>query len=60
MEGQNLEIDNRMRITVIQTIARMNENELALFLSQCDFKGSTEEEVRAWLDEPLRPFVKNP
>ena len=54
MEGQNIEIDNHMKISVIQTMNRMNENELALFLSQCDFKGATEQEIRAWLDKPLK------
>ena len=58
MEGQNIEIDNSMRITVIQTINRMNEDELALFLTQCDFVGSTQKEVRKWLDQPLKPFKK--
>lgn len=58
MEGQNIEIDNSMKITVIQTIHKMNEDSLALFLTQCDFKGATETEIRAWLDQPLKPFVK--
>lgn len=58
MEGQNIEIDNSMKITVIQTIHKMNEDSLALFLTQCDFKGATEAEIRAWLDQPLKPFVK--
>ena len=42
MEGQNIEIDNSMKITVIQSIHKMNEDSLALFLTQCDFKGATE------------------
>lgn len=60
MEGQNIEIDNSMKITVIQSFNKMNEDSLALFLTQCDFKGATEQEIRAWLDTPLKPFVKNP
>ncbi|MCI9467768.1 MAG: hypothetical protein HFG45_00500 [Oscillospiraceae bacterium] len=59
MEGQNIEIDNSMKITVIQSIHKMNEDSLALFLTQCDFKGATEAEIRKWLDLPLKPFTKD-
>ena len=58
MEGRNLEIDNSMKITVIQSIHKMNEDSLALFLSQCDFKDASQEEIRQWLGQPLKPFVK--
>ncbi len=57
MEGQNIEIDNSMRITVIQTFGRMSSDAMADFLSQCDFKGGTEADIRKWLDEPLHPYV---
>jgi len=57
MEGQNIEIDNSMKITVIQSFARMNCDSMAEFLSQCDFAGGTQEDIRKWLDEPLRPYV---
>ena len=59
MEGRNMEIDNSMRITVAQTFNRMNEDDMALFLSQCDFKGASFEDVRAWMDVPLIPFTQD-
>ena len=57
IEGMNVEIDNSMRITAIQTFNRMNCDSMALFLSQCDFKGGTQEDIRKWLDEPLHPYI---
>ena len=57
MEGQNIEIDNSMKITAIQSFGRMNCDSLALFLMQCDFKGGTQKDIRKWLDEPLHPYI---
>ena len=56
MEGQNIEIDNSMKVTFVQSLPRMSNEALAEFLAQCDFKGADEKDIRAWLDEPLHPY----
>lgn len=56
--GQIFEIDNSEKLTVMQGIYRMGKGSLALFLTQCDFKGALESDIREWLDQPLKPFIK--